>query len=124
MMMHPMLAGLETPCVSSPMYYDVADRVLEHAATSNHVGQRIVFLAARNYGCTLNALPAAVTNIRMTTDDGEAAANSTRDDLYLGFDACRGSQSSVRALNAEELCLLAVIVLAYYCKLSLHDGTR
>ena len=91
---------------------------------SNHVHQCIVFLVARNYGCRHNALPAVVTNIRMTTDDGEAAANSTRDDLHLGFDACRGSQSSARALNAEELCLLAVIVLAYYCKLSLHDGTR
>ena len=124
MMMHPMLAGLNTPCVSSLMYYDVADRVLEHAVSSNHVGQRIVFLAARNYGCRHNALPAAVANIRTTTDDGEAAANSTRDDLHLGFDACRGSQSSVRALNAEELCLLAVIVLAYYCKLSLQDGTQ
>ena len=91
---------------------------------SNHVHQRIVFLVPTNYGCTHNALPAVVTNIRLTTDDGAAAANSTRDDLHLGFDACRGSQSSARALNAEELCLLAVIVLAYYCKLSLHDGTR
>ena len=91
---------------------------------SNYIRQCNVFLVARNYGCRHNALPAAVTNIRMTTDDGEAAANSTRDDLHVGFDACRGSQSSARALYAEELCLLAVIVLAYYCKLSLHDGTR
>ena len=91
---------------------------------SNHVHQCNVFLAVQNNTCRHNAVPAAVTNTRMTTDDGEAAANSTRDDLHLGFDACRGSQSSARALNAEELCLLAVIVLAYYCKLSLHDGTR
>ena len=80
-----MLAGLETPCVSSLMYYDVADRVLEHAVSSNHVGQRIVFLAARNYGCTLNALPAAVANIRMTADDGAADAGWTRYHLYLEF---------------------------------------
>ena len=63
------------------MYYDVADRVLEHAASSNHVGQRIVFLVARKYGCTLNALPAAVANIRMTADDGAADAGWTRDAL-------------------------------------------
>eukprot|EP01043_Picozoa_sp_COSAG02_P068533 COSAG02_NODE_11417_length_1728_cov_3.918355_2_plen_61_part_00 len=60
----------------------------------------------------------------MTTDDGEAAASSTQDDLHLGFNARQGSQSSARALQAEERCFLAVIVSAYYCKLSLEDGTR
>ena len=86
MTVHPMLAGLETPCVSSLMYYDVADRVLEHAASSNHVGQHIVFLVARNYGCRHNALPAAVTNIRMTTDDGASDAGWTRDALCVKSD--------------------------------------
>ena len=86
MTVHPMLAGLETPCVSGLMYYDVVDRVLEHAVSSNHVGQRIVFLAVRNYGCTLNALPAAVTNIRMTTDDGASDVGWTRDALCVKFD--------------------------------------
>ena len=86
-----MLAGLETPCVSSLMYYDVADRVLEHAATSNHVGQRIVVLAARNYGCRHNALPAAVTNIRKTTDDGASDAGWTRDALCVRFEVVQGS---------------------------------
>ena len=84
--MHPLLAGLETPCVSSLMYYDVADRVLEYAATSNHVGQRIVFLVARNYGCRHNALPAAVANIRMTTDDGASDAGWTQDALCVKSD--------------------------------------
>ena len=69
-MVHPMLAGLETAYVSSSMYHDVADRVLEHAVLSNCIRQRNVFLAARNYGCRHNALPAVVTNIRMTADDG------------------------------------------------------
>ena len=86
MMMHPLLAGLKTPYVSSLMYYDVADRVLEHAVSSNHVGQRIVFLAARNYGCRHNALPAAVANIRMTTDDGAPDVGWTRDALCVKFD--------------------------------------
>ena len=85
MTVHPMLAGLETHCVSSSMYYDVADRVLEHAAPSNHAGQRIVFLAARNYGCRYNALPAAVTNIRMTADDGAPDTGWTRDALCVKF---------------------------------------
>ena len=84
--MHPLLAGLETPCVSRLMYYDVADRVLEHAVSSNHVGQRIVFLAARNYDCRHNALPAVVTNIRMTTDDGASDVGWTRDALCVTFD--------------------------------------
>eukprot|EP01043_Picozoa_sp_COSAG02_P028074 COSAG02_NODE_1685_length_11320_cov_4.020408_1_plen_89_part_00 len=86
MMMESMLAGLETHCVSRSMYYDVADRVLEHAAPSNHAGQRIVFLAARNYGCRYNALPAAVTNIRMTADDGASDAGWSRDALCVTFD--------------------------------------
>ena len=68
------------------MYYDVADRVLEHAAPSNHAGQRIVFLAARNYGCRYNALPAAVTNIRMTADDGAVDAGWSRDALCVKLD--------------------------------------
>ena len=91
MTVHPMLAGLETHCVSSPMYYDVADRVLEHAAPSNHAGQRIVFLAAKNNTCRHNALPAAVTNTRMTTDDGASDAGWTRDGLCVKFEVGQGS---------------------------------
>ena len=73
------------------MYYDVADRVLEHAVSSNHVGQRIVLLAVRNYGCTLNALPAADANIRMTADDGAPGTGWTRDDLCVKFQVGQGS---------------------------------
>ena len=81
-----MLAGLETPCVSSLMYYDPADRVLEHAVLSNYIRQCNVFLAAKNNTCRHNALPAAVTNIRMTTDDGTPDTGWTRDDLCVKFE--------------------------------------
>ena len=91
MTVHPMLAGLETPCVSSLMYYDVADRVLERAVSSNHVHQRIVFLAVQNNTCRHNALPAAVTNTRMTTDDGASDAGWTRDALCVKFEVVQGS---------------------------------
>ena len=47
MTVHPILAGLETLCVLSLMYYDVADRVLEDAVHSNCIRQRNVFLAAK-----------------------------------------------------------------------------
>ena len=91
MTVQQMLAGLETLCVSCLMYYDVADRVLEHAVLSNYVGQRIVFLAARNHGCRHNVLPAVVTNIRMTTDDGAPGTGCTRDALCVKFEVVQGS---------------------------------
>eukprot|EP01043_Picozoa_sp_COSAG02_P139040 COSAG02_NODE_77666_length_123_cov_94.916667_1_plen_40_part_11 len=34
---HPMLAALETTCVSILMYSKVADRILEQAVLSKHV---------------------------------------------------------------------------------------
>ena len=86
MIMHPILAGLETACVSGLRYGKVADRVLEHAVLSNCIRQRNVFLAARNYGCRHNALRAAVTNIRMTADDGAPDTGWTRDALCVKFD--------------------------------------
>ena len=87
MMVHPTLAGLETLCVLSSMQYKVADRVLEHAVLSNYIRQRNVFLAARNYGCRHNALRAAVTNIRITADDGAPDTGWTRDALCVKLDA-------------------------------------
>ena len=39
-----------------------------------------------NYGCRYNALPAAVTNIRMTADDGASDAGWSRDALCVKFD--------------------------------------
>ena len=80
-----MLAGLETLCVLRSMQYEVADRVLEHAVLNNYIRQRNVFLAARNYGCRHNALPAAVTNMRMTADDGAPDTGWTRDALCVKF---------------------------------------
>ena len=65
---HPMLAALETTCVSILMYSKVADRILEQAVLSKHVCQCNVFLAAKNNTCRHNALTAVVANIRMTTD--------------------------------------------------------
>ena len=86
-----MLAGLETLCVSCLMYYDVADRVLEHAVLSNHVHQCNVFLAAQNNTCRHNVLPAVVANIRMTTDDGAPGTGCTRDALCVKFEVVQGS---------------------------------
>jgi hypothetical protein len=86
MTVQPMLIGLETLCVSCLMYYDVADRVLEHAVLSNYVGQRVVFLVAQNNTCRHNVLPAAVTNIPMMADDGAADADWSRDALCVMFD--------------------------------------
>ena len=91
MMVYPILAGLETACVSSLRYGKVADRVLEHAVLSNYVHQCNVFLAAKNNTCRHNALPAAVTNIRMTTDDGASDAGWSRDALCVKFEVVEGS---------------------------------
>ena len=91
MMVHPILAALETTCVSSAMYCKVADLILEHAVLSKHVHQCNVFLVAKNNTCRHNVLPAAVTNIRMTTDDGAADTGCTRDDLCVKFDVLQCS---------------------------------
>ena len=91
MMVHPILAALETTCVSSLRYCNVADRILEHAVLSKHVHQCDVFLIAKNNTCRHNALPAAVTNIRMTTDDDAADADWTRDALHVTFEVLQGS---------------------------------
>ena len=84
--MQPMLTGPETTCVSILRYYNVADRILEHAVLSKHVHQCDVFLIAKNSTCRHNALPAAVTNIRMTTDDGAPGTGWTRDGLCVKFE--------------------------------------
>ena len=81
-----MLAAPATTCVSILRYYNVADRILEHAVLSKHVHQCDVFLIAKNNTCRHNALPAAVTNIRMATDDGAPDADCTRDDLCVNID--------------------------------------
>ena len=86
MTVHPVLAALETLCVSSSRYCNVADRILEHAVLSKHVHQCDFFLIAKNNTCRHNALPAAVTNIRMTTDDDAADAGWTRDDLCVSIE--------------------------------------
>ena len=86
MMVHPILAALEMTCVSSSMYCKVADRILEHAVLSKHVHQCDVFLVAKNNTCRHNVLPAAVANMRMTTDDDAADADWTRDDLCVEVD--------------------------------------
>ena len=86
MMVHPILAALETTCVSSSMYCKVADRILEHAVLSKHVHQCDVFLVAKNNTCRHNVLPAAVANMRMTTDDDAPDADWTRDDLCVEVD--------------------------------------
>ena len=91
MMVHPILAALETTCVSSLRYCNVADRILEHAVLSKHVHQCDVFLVAKNNTCRHNVLPAAVTNIRMSTDDGAADTGCTRDDLCVKFDVLQCS---------------------------------
>ena len=91
MTVHPILAGLETACVSSLRYGKVADRVLEHAVLSNYIRQCNVFLAAKNNTCRHNALPAAVTNIRMTADDGAPGTGWTRDGLCVKFEVVQGS---------------------------------
>jgi hypothetical protein len=89
--MQPILAALETTCVSSLRYCNVADRILEHAVLSKHVYQCDVFLIAKNNTCRHNALPAAVTNIRMTTDDGAPDTGCTRDDLCVKFEVLQCS---------------------------------
>ena len=91
MMVHPILAALETTCVSSLRYCNVADRILEHAVLSKHVHQCDVFLIAKNNTCRHNALPAAVTNIRMATDDDAADADWTRDDLCVNIEVLQCS---------------------------------
>ena len=91
MMVHPILAALEMTCVSSAMYCKVADRILEHAVLSKHVHQCDVFLVAKNNTCRHNVLPAAVTNIRMTTDDGAPDAGCTRDGLCVKFEVLQCS---------------------------------
>jgi hypothetical protein len=70
-----MLTGLETTRVSMSMYHKAADRVWEQAALSKHVHQCNVFLVAKSNTCRHNALPAAATNMRMTTDAGAADAD-------------------------------------------------
>ena len=86
-----MLTGLETTRVSVLMYHEAADRVWEQAVLSKHVRQCNVFLVEKNNTCRHNALPAAATNIRMTTDAGAADADWTRDDLCVKFDVLQGS---------------------------------
>ena len=86
MLMQPMLTGLETTCMSSSRYYKVADRVWEQAVLSKHVRQCNVFLVAKSNTCRHNALPAAATNMRMTTDDDATDADWTRDDLCVDVD--------------------------------------
>ena len=86
-----MLTGLETTRVSILMYHEAADRVWEHAVLSKHVHQCNVFLVAKNNTCRHNVLPAVVTNIRMTTDDGAADTGCTRDDLCVKFDVLQCS---------------------------------
>ena len=86
MLVQPMLTGLETTRVLILMYHEAADRELEHAVLSKHVRQCNVFLVAKNNTCRHNALPAAVTNIRMTADDGAADAGWTRDAMCVMFD--------------------------------------
>ena len=48
-------------------------------------------MAATNNTCRHNALPAAVSNIRMTTDDGASDTGCTRDDLCVMFEVLQGS---------------------------------
>ena len=91
MMVHPIVAALETTCVSSLRYCNVADRILEHAVLSKHVHQCDVFLIAKNNTCRHNVLPAAVTIIRMTTDDGAPGTGCTRDDLCVKFEVLQCS---------------------------------
>ena len=86
-----MPTGLETTRVSMLMYHEAADRVSEHAVLTKHVRQCNVFLVAKNNTCRHNALPAAVTNIRMTTDDGAPDTGCTRDALCVKFEVLQCS---------------------------------
>jgi hypothetical protein len=67
------------------------DRILEHAVLSKHVHQCDVFLIAENNTCRHNVLPAVVTNMRMTTDDGASDTGCTRDDLCIKFEVLQCS---------------------------------
>ena len=91
MLVQPMVTGLETTRVLILMYHEAADRVWEHAVLSKHVRQCNVFLVAKSSTCRHNALPAAATNMRMTTDAGAADAGWTRDDLHVKFEVLQGS---------------------------------